>query len=673
MAQVTPLGYPHAGAGSVEILLEDVDGADYAVLFSPDPNNIELRENGQAMQFYYYPKNPRLAKEPGKDGKYKFAMQVFKSEGDSSTVIGAEGLEEEAGAYTTLTSTIDLPEALLKKAIDKLKTRLHTEYQNQRQSKILGLFSFLKGVDRDFNETNVRPIQLVENTIAMHIVGEKSPNNPFGGANPWTFNIQGEGNGSTFGLGENAFSVLMGRNSASLVKNALENGNNNLVVENNIKYKAYLPTTTIKTTVNMKKVHTYFSSKVNVSWSFVDLNWENEYEKLVTDGSIISEIVTDNQFSNDERKKIEEALLSKQRDFAFKMIEKQILDVPNKQFTAVKDPEKQGGIFRFIFGSGSVGANLKSATDIKEINFKDEIKFSAIEVLDSKISGNLDTLTTKSGAAAKEELKKYITEVRLDEDFTKVQVVAALNGGLIKMDKDGEILNDSPVSQVSLEVGYPDSKGKIVWKSSGRMIAPEGTPYVKTTSRTGKDIDAIFPATWTDKSKDKNAFVFDFVRNTTGGKIKVRQNIMYEKDKRIKLKDTVNEFEFDGTKLFIPLPVQNMINYNLSTEQLFDCDTLEVTFKVDKMPTKKFKFTAENYEELIPYRSWYEFDYEIKPTQYKVKYTCKGKIGSKSKKITLSTDYQNIDYQEGDILFELPTGTDAQNKDIEKIRASFME
>lgn len=211
------------------------------------------------MQFYYYPKAPRLAKHP--DGRFKFAMQVFKSEGDSSTVIGAEGLEEEAGAYTTLTSTIDLPEALLKKAIDKLKTTLHTNYNNQRQSKLFGLFSYLKGVDRDFNETNVRPIQLTENTITMHVVGEKSPNNPFGGANPWTFNIQGEGAGTTFGLGDNALSVLMGRNSASLVKNALEAGSNNLVVENNIKYKGYMPTTTIKTTVDVKKCIPIFRQK----------------------------------------------------------------------------------------------------------------------------------------------------------------------------------------------------------------------------------------------------------------------------------------------------------------------------------------------------------------------------------------------------------------------------
>ncbi|MBC8644580.1 hypothetical protein H9W95_12470 [Flavobacterium lindanitolerans] len=115
---------------------------------------------------------------------------------------------------------------------------------------------------------------------------------------------------------------------------------------------------------------------------------------------------------------------------------------------------------------------------------------------------------------------------------------------------------------------------------------------------------------------------------------------MYEKDKRVKLKDTVNEYEFEGTKIFIPLLVQNMINYNLSTEELFESDTLEVTFKADKMATKKFKFTADNYEEMLPYKARYELDYNIKPTEYKVKYTCKGKIGKKAKKVTISTDYQ---------------------------------
>ncbi len=669
MSQVTPLGYPHAGAGTVEILLEKEDGADFAVLFSPDPNNMLLRDNGLPMQFYYYPKYPRLSKHP--DGRFKFSMQVFKSEGDATTVIGAEGLEEEAGAYTTLTSTIDLPEALLKKAIDKLKIKLDAEYKGQRTSKLFGLFSFLRGVDKDFNATNVRPIQLTENTIAMHVVGEKSQNNPFGGSNPWSFNIQGEGNGTTFGLGDNALSILMGRNSASLVRSALETGTNNLVVENNIKYKAYMPTTEIKVTVNAKKVHTYFSSKFSAGISWFRVNWEHEYEKIVTEGGITTEIITDNQFSDAERKKVEEQLMTKARDFAFELLRKQILDPTDKNFGGeTSESEKLLNIWN---QGASMGFSLKSGQQVREVNFTDSIRFSSIEVLSSKISGNLTPLTLKSGTEAKNELKKYISEIQLDEDFSKVQVIASLNGGLIKLDKDSDIVNDSPVSQVSIEVGYPDSKGKIIWKSSGRMIAPEGTPYVRTTSRAGKEIDAIFPATWNDKSKEKNAFVFDFVKNNGASKVKVRQNIMYEKDKRVKLKDTVNEYEFEGTKIFIPLLVQNMINYNLSTEELFESDTMEVTFKADKMATKKFKFTADNYEEMLPYKAWYELDYNIKPTEYKVKYTCKGKIGKKSKKVSISTDYQKIDYLEGDILFEIPSGTDAQNADIEKIRAPFME
>lgn len=671
MPNIAPLGYPHAGAGSVEILVEKEDGADFAVLFSPDPNNILLRENGQAMQFYYYPKYPRLAKEPGVNGKFKFSMQVFKSEGDSATVIGAEGLEEEAGAYTTLTSTIDLPEALLKKAIDKLKNRLNTEYQNQRQGKLFGLFSFIKGVDKDFNETNVRPIQLTENKISMHVVGAKSTDNPFGGSNPWTFNIQGEGNGTTFGLGENAMSILMGRNSASLVKGALENGTNNLVVENNIKYKGYLPTTEIKVTINAKKCHTHISSKFSAGISWLRASWENEYNEIVTSGGITTEIITDNQYSNPERKKMEEELLSKSRDFAFELFKKEILEPKETDFTPdASDSEK----FLSIWNQGvTIGFSLKTATEIRQVDFTDVIKFSAVEVMESKISGNLTPLTQKSGVEAKEDLKKYISEVRLDEDWSKIQVIASLNGGLIKMDKDGEIVNDSPVSQVSLEVGYPDSKGNIVWKSSGRMLAPGGTPYVKTTNRAGKEIDAIFPATWNEKAKDKNAFVFDFVKNATPSTIWVKQSVMYEKDKRIKLKDVEKEFEFKGTKLFIPLPVQNMLNYNFSPEKLYECDTLEVTLKVDKMPTKTFKFTDANCDDNIPYRSWYELDYTIKPTQYKIKYTCKGKVGNTTKKTTITTGFQTVDTQEGDILFEIPSGTVAQNKDIDKIRAKFKE
>jgi len=668
-----PLGYPHAGAGTVEILLENEDGIDYTLLFSPDPNNIELQSAGKAMQFYYYPKAPRLAKEPINNGKYKFSMQTFKGIIDSGTVIGAQGFNEEAGAFVTLTSTIDIPEQVLKKAIDKLKEKLHTEFDDKRASKLFGLFSYKKGVDKDFNETNVRPIQLVENNISMHIIGQENSALPFDGQNPWSFNVQGDGAGTTFGLGENAFSVLMGRNSASLVKSSLENGTNNLVVQNAIKYKAYLPTTTIKTTIDVEKVHNYFSSKVGASVGWVDFKWEHEYEKIITEGGIVSEVITDNQFSTEESKKVESELLTKQREFAFELLRKEIFDKPEKQFTSADDAKisKIRGLLRFITGGVSIGVSLKSGTQIRKVKFTDEIKFSAITVMDSTLSGSLTPLTTKTGNEAKEELKKYITEVRLDEDFSKVQVTAALNGGIARVDNAGNIISDSAVNQVAIEVGYPDSNGNIVWKSSGRKMATGGTPFITKQINNGQTIDVVFPANWNDVDMNDDKFVFDFVKNATPSPVKVRTNVMYEKDKRVKLKDKEIEYDFDGRNVYIPLPITNMVDYTLSTEELFDCDTIEVTFKVDKMPTQKIKFNVDNFEEMMPYKAWYESDYEIKPTKYKVKYTCKGKIGNKNKKVTVSTDFMEIDYTAGDILFEIPTGTDAQNSDIEKIRAAF--
>lgn len=674
MANVTPMGYPHYGAGTVEILVKDVDGVDYSLLFAPDPKNNELRNAGLPMQFYYYPKAPRLAKHS--DGRFKFSMQVFKSTGDESTVIGAEGLEEEAGAFTSLTSTIDVPEPILLKAIEKFKTIIEKQFGTHRNG-LLGLFSWLRGKDKDITLANIRPVQLIENNISMHIIGEEDPDKqPFGGLNPWTMNVQGKGPGQTFGLGENAFSIMMGRNSASLLKASLESGGNNLVIENVIKYKAYMPTTIIRTVVKASRVHKYFSSKLSVPGRFIDFNWEHEYEKLRTSGAIETEIITDEQFSTEDRKRLEESLIEKQRDYAFKAVEKCIFEPEIKKFTPAKEPDtKRTTTIRFLGISISVsrrcvGWSLKTAADIKELDFIDEVKLSSICVLDSKISGNLDPLIKKGD---QETLKQYVSEVRLDEDFAKVHIITALNGSLVKMDRDNEILNDSPVSQVAIEVGYPDSKGNMIWKSSGRMIAEGGTPYIQKTSRSGKTVDAIYPALWNSPAMDQNLFVFDFVRNTPPSEVTVRQEVMYEKDKRVKVKDKKAEFVFKGTKVFIELPVLTFVDYSLSAEELYECDTLEVTLKVDKMSAKTFKFSSENFGDIIPYKVWYEAGYSVKPTEYKVKYTCKGKVNKALKKVTINSGWQKLDYLEGDVIFEIPSGTESQNEAVQAIRRKFTE
>ena len=116
-----------------------------------------------------------------------------------------------------------------------------------------------------------------------------------------------------------------------------------------------------------------------------------------------------------------------------------------------------------------------------------------------------------------------------------------------------------------------------------------------------------------------------------------------------------------------------MLDYKFSPELLYECDTLEVTLKADTVGTSKFTFTAENYDEAIPFKVWYEKDQDIKPAQYKLKYTCKGKVAKTLKRETIITDWITLDFDSGDVNLQIPEGTEKQNATINSIRKKFME
>ena len=663
---VAPAGYPHYGAGSVQVLVKEKDGVDYAVVFSPDPNNNELREAGLPMQFYYYPQAPRLAKHP--DGRFKFAMQMFAGESSEGSTIGAEGLEEEAGAFLSMTSTIDIPETILKKALDQFLQDVRKKY-GTASGGLLGLYNL---GNRGLNMIDVRPIQLCENKISMHVIGEKG-DNPFGGANPWSFNVQGEGEGQTFGLGQNAFSVLMGRNSAQLLEASLKKGGNDLVVENSIFYKAYMPSLIIKTTVKGKKVHDYFSAKVKADLLFTTVNWEDEYEKITKEGHIKSDIICDESLKTEEMEKLKQSLLQQQRENAFAALQKTIFEPADKNFTPAGEPK--GHTFKFLglFSWETPSVSLKSGKQIRELDYTDEVKYAGVYKLPSKISGNMDPLIAVGEKNPEQALSKYIQEVRLDEGFQKIHVVASLVGSLGKEDKDGNILR-SPVKKVSIEVGYPDSKGNMVWKSDARKMNGKGNPYVTKESRDGKKtIDAIFDAEWDNNETANDKYVFDFVRNKDNVKPKIRRSIYYFDAENVCLENNVEEYELQGTKCNIEFPKVKELKYEITPEQLYACDTLEVSIKAPNIGTRKFLFNEENCEDAITFQAWYERNKDV-TAKYKVKYTCKGKAGKTSKTVKIeSKNWTDLDFEQGTLYISIPEGTEKENKAIEAIRAKFME
>jgi hypothetical protein len=105
-------------------------------------------------------------------------------------------------------------------------------------------------------------------------------------------------------------------------------------------------------------------------------------------------------------------------------------------------------------------------------------------------------------------------------EFKKVQVKITL-----------KLPVDQKINIISIEMGYPDSYGDIIWKSSGRIFDDKLQKFLKMQNRGGNEIDVIMPSSWSDFQDDKKTFIFDFVKNDKNDKIKLREDILNQNDK----------------------------------------------------------------------------------------------------------------------------------------------
>lgn len=101
--------------------------------------------------------------------------------------------------------------------------------------------------------------------------------------------------------------------------------------------------------------------------------------------------------------------------------------------------------------------------------------------------------------------------------FKKIQVIISLK----------EMNNDiRSVNIIAVEVGFPNSSGAYIWKSSSRLWNTKNQTFLKTKNRNGNEIDALVPSTWNDVTDNANAFVFDFVKNEKPSILKIRAQIL---------------------------------------------------------------------------------------------------------------------------------------------------
>jgi hypothetical protein len=118
-----------------------------------------------------------------------------------------------------------------------------------------------------------------------------------------------------------------------------------------------------------------------------------------------------------------------------------------------------------------------------------------------------------------------------ENPFKKIQIKITLNK---------ESLLNTKISLLSLEVGYPNSVGDYIWKSSGRIFDKKSESFLKTKGKNGNTIDVIMPCMWNDFTDDSKEFVFDFVKNASTSTIKMKLQVLFEG----KYSPEEKEFEF---------------------------------------------------------------------------------------------------------------------------------
>ncbi len=128
-----------------------------------------------------------------------------------------------------------------------------------------------------------------------------------------------------------------------------------------------------------------------------------------------------------------------------------------------------------------------------------------------------------------------------DNPFKKIQISVALSK---------QAVINSKINIVSLEVGYPNSNGDYIWKSSGRVYDKATQTFLKVNAKSGNIIDVVMPCTWNDFENETKDFVFDFVKNAVTSNIKMRLQILYEN----KYAPEIQEFEFLESEVKVAIP-----------------------------------------------------------------------------------------------------------------------
>jgi len=614
----------------VALDLEDDRGGKHSIQFFPDKNNPELRAAGLPQHYYYLPAKPRL--QTHSNGHFMFHCQKFSGVMDPTKNIGEDGFSELAGGVLSFTSTMAPPEGVLEKAKEALKEELIGNSDDHYRLK---------------EEFRISHMPLKSNKTVLHSLkfgnspesaeGETSDN-----PDAWAFEIQGDGAGTLNIHGSNAFTAMLGRRPITLLLGSAKSGTSQVTLENHLTYDVWALASKIEITGEWEKVSEHFSQQASLSTPFVNVNAANEVNKMIDNGAISVKIEYGAGVTTQRKEDIE-----KSADLiADKIIA--LVDEKLKEAGSLKDEDKakmpNNPRTWFSWASAAVAINRRKDIFTGKIEYTKEINEQIVrsDMISAQMEGVFEAASHSEDAMA-----IYFSEVFMEEAFNKVHVVVNANANW-----PDEAGNGDPIHSMKVQIGYPDSKGSIVWKPAARF---------KDGTTEGGLSKAAAAAIWTPTTKDR-LYVFDFTRHDQDGenedeKIYIRKTISFKESPDVAINEIVEEYsasehlvevraESNGQLKVGPIG----LNMPLSPED--KQVSVLVRVKTDTFGEKSYKFTGENLKKPHIYNVWYASPDDVEPYQYKCEVTVKGKRFGQSS-LNWESDWVT-ETSTGDTTFHIP-------------------
>lgn len=504
-------------AGGLQPIVED----GYELIYYPDVNNDALQKEGKPPVFYWLPNYVHLARKDGtEDGDLMFNLIRFAGIQSSDTTVGATDDREVAGGVLSFTATSAPPDHVL------------IETQQKIVDKYTGQNDFFWGI-RSNTSPIFRPVVILSNITAVSnlspnaegevpVIDDGAPvdNNPGGGApgrsappevktvavprvitqkgfskrnfgmngsmnrsglDPWYWDMQGQGNGSIDPMGQNAYTALVGNYPTSIMWAAFHGNYSPLFVQQALKIKFWVPIIEITVKGNWQRIFDHFSAHATGRSLWFKGDIKAEMNRMRVNGNIEVDVKVDTTIPGAEE--ISE-YVDEKTDLVFnKFMEAakgMIFDPPQPE---VDPAEAQSGGFG-IWGGGFA---LKYRRDETKLNLNYHEKRQLSYLQDHVISSSMEGLSEELENNPDKE-PRYFQTIYLDDWPRKLARIAKPT---INWPQISENYSGQPVSFASVQVGYPNTEGEIMW--TGHMFQktdPEDANwYVGITQKFQDDVN----------------------------------------------------------------------------------------------------------------------------------------------------------------------------------------